>query len=213
MVKVLRAKIVLVGDGGVGKSSFRRVWLGDTFQAQYLMTLGADFAAKEVKIEYGPTKTEYLIKYQIWDLAGQPRFKVVSNLYYRGAVAALCFFDITNPNSFMNVEEWISSFWKLNGQGERPLMLVGAKCDLRGMISYHGQVSTAQGIEYAKRLSRLVQETHGFSIHYVETSSKENVNIDETFRLLSTEIINSLIHKQKLQSQNRESNALPLRLP
>ncbi|MFX0211011.1 MAG: Rab family GTPase, partial [Candidatus Hodarchaeota archaeon] len=126
----LRAKILLIGDGGVGKSSFRRAWLGETFQTQYLMTLGADFASKQISYFYSPTDTNFTIKFQIWDLAGQPRFKVVSDLYYRGAVGALCFFDVTNQDSYINLAEWINSYWKLNGDGIRPLLIVGAKCDL-----------------------------------------------------------------------------------
>jgi len=106
----LRAKILLVGDGAVGKSSFRRAWLGETFQTQYLMTLGADFASKIISQSYSPTNTKYTIKYQIWDLAGQPRFKAVSDLYYHGAVGAPCFFDITNKGSFINLAEWIKSY-------------------------------------------------------------------------------------------------------
>ncbi|MHA2088617.1 MAG: Rab family GTPase, partial [Promethearchaeota archaeon] len=129
--RVLRIKMLLIGDGGVGKSAFRRTWLGETFQTQYLMTLGADFASKEISLLYSPTKTKYTIKFQIWDLAGQPRFKVVSDLYYKGAVGALCFFDITNQESFINLENWIKSFWELNGQGKRPIVIVGAKSDLR----------------------------------------------------------------------------------
>ena len=125
--------VALVGESGVGKSTFREVWLGGKFRTQYLMTLGADFAAKEIILKY--SHEEFHLKYQIWDLAGQPRFKVVGELYYRGAVGALCFFDITNQDSFLNLKEWINCFWTLNGKGIRPLLLVGTKVDLRDISS------------------------------------------------------------------------------
>jgi small GTP-binding protein len=212
MGKVLRAKIVLIGDGGVGKSSFRRTWLGELFQAQYLMTLGADFAAKEVALTHGPTNTDYLIKYQIWDLAGQPRFRVVNNLYYRGAVAALCFFDITNPHSFESIGEWLNSFLKLNGQGNRPFLIVGAKGDLR-KLPIGVQVPAEQAINYAEKVSRSAKPDHGFSVHYIETSAKENTNVEETFKLLSIELINSLIHKQGTKSRSERASISTLGLP
>ncbi|MFX0123839.1 MAG: GTP-binding protein [Candidatus Hodarchaeota archaeon] len=185
----LRAKILLIGDGGVGKSSFRRAWLGETFRTQYIMTLGADFAGKEITLFYAPTNTHFTLRYQIWDLAGQPRFKVVSDLYYRGAVGALCFFDITNHESFANLMEWINSYWNLNGEGKRPLIIIGAKCDLRNHPNVPEPVPAQHGFEFADKLTKSVQKTHDFNIFYVETSAKENINVEKAFHLLGTEII------------------------
>ncbi|MHA2304347.1 MAG: GTP-binding protein [Candidatus Hodarchaeales archaeon] len=201
--RVLRIKMLLIGDGGVGKSAFRRTWLGETFQTQYLMTLGADFASKEISLLYSPTKTTYTIKFQIWDLAGQPRFKVVSDLYYKGAVGALCFFDITNQESFINLENWIKSFWELNGQGKRPIVIVGAKSDLREDPIFQEKVSPEHGTEYAKELTEIVQRDKGFTINYVETSALRDVNVDLTFRLLATEIISSVEFRRKLQKRKK----------
>lgn len=185
----LRAKILLLGDGGVGKSSFRRAWLGETFRTQYIMTLGADFEAKEIVLFYPPSKTHFTIKFQIWDLAGQPRFKVVSDLYYRGAVGALCFFDITNENSYINLVEWINSYWNLNGMGKRPLVIVGAKSDLRKDPNFPNQVSSQHGFELANEIKKRIQKDHDINVDYVETSSKQDINVEKAFQLLGTEII------------------------
>ncbi len=201
----LRAKILLIGDGGVGKSSFRRAWLGETFHTQYLMTLGADFASKETSLFHSSTNTHFTIKFQIWDLAGQPRFKVVSDLYYRGAVGALCFFDITNKNSYINLAEWINSYWKLNGEGIRPLLIVGAKCDLRRNPEIQDQVSSQLGIDYARELTKYVQKNNNFTIHYIETSAKDNLNVDKAFQLLGKEII--VVYNQIMSSVLRKKNS------
>jgi small GTP-binding protein len=195
-IQRIRAKILLIGDGGVGKTAFRQAWFEGTFTPQYLMTIGADFASKEISLYHYSTKKKYNIQYQIWDLAGQPRFKAVRDLYYRGAVGALCFFDITNQDSFLNLVNWIKSYWKLNGQGVRPLLIVGAKTDLRRNPTFQGQVAPKYGMKYARDLTEYVQQKYGFTIHYIETSAKENINIDTTFQLLSTEIINSMNHKK-----------------
>lgn len=186
---VLRVKLLLIGDGGVGKSSFRRTWLGETFRTQYIMTLGADFAAKEITLYHAPTNTHFTIRYQIWDLAGQPRFKSVSDLYYSGAIGALCFFDITNSDSYINLMEWIKSYWNLNGQGKRPLLIVGAKSDLRKSPNFPNQVSTQQGFDLADKLTESIQKDHKFRINYIETSAKENINVEKAFQLMGTEII------------------------
>ena len=69
-------KIVLVGDGAVGKTSLRKQYLGLGFETDYLSTMGADFALHDTSIE------DTQIRWQIWDLAGQPVFKdVVKGLY------------------------------------------------------------------------------------------------------------------------------------
>ncbi|MFX0051929.1 MAG: GTP-binding protein [Candidatus Hodarchaeota archaeon] len=201
----LRAKIVLIGDGGVGKTALRRAWLGEGFKTEYLMTIGADFASQELSIYHSETKSSYELKFQIWDLAGQPRFKAVRDLYYRGAIGALCFFDITNQESYMNLVDWIQSYWTLNGHGKMPLIIVGAKCDLRDNPAFPTQVSGRYGKEYADELTKLIKHRYGFTIHYIETSAKDNVNVDEAFKLLAQEIIISYTFQEKARNDRKTS--------
>lgn len=201
----LRAKIVLIGDGGVGKTALRRSWLGEGFKTEYLMTIGADFASQEMSLYHQITKTTYDIKFQIWDLAGQPRFKAVRDLYYRGAIGALCFFDITNQESYMNLVEWIQNYWNLNGHGKVPLLIVGAKSDLRDNPAFPAQVTAHYGKEYAAELTKLLKHKYGFSVHYIETSAKEGTNVDKAFRLLANEIIAS-VNFQERKRKNRKTS-------
>ena len=118
-------KIVLAGDGAVGKTTLRRRYLGEGFQASYLMTIGADFAVKTVDVR------DRTIKFQLWDLAGQPRFQVVREMYYRGALGGLLVFDVTRWDSFKNLPHWLEELWRSNGRGAVPVVLVGNKTDLR----------------------------------------------------------------------------------
>ncbi|MFX1537946.1 MAG: GTP-binding protein [Promethearchaeota archaeon] len=201
----LRAKVVLIGDGGVGKTALRRAWLGEGFKTEYLMTIGADFASQELSLYYSETKSTYDIKFQIWDLAGQPRFKAVRDLYYRGATGALCFFDITNQDSYMNLVEWIQSYWALNGHGKMPLLIVGSKCDLRDNPAFPSQVSARYGKEYAAELTKILKRNYGFEVHYIETSAKDNINVDEAFKILAKEIIKSTLHQEKLRNNRKTS--------
>ncbi|MHA1115558.1 MAG: Rab family GTPase, partial [Candidatus Heimdallarchaeaceae archaeon] len=81
-------KIVLAGDGAVGKTSIRERYMGKGFTGDYLKTIGADFASKKVKVEDND------ITFQIWDLAGQESYSAVRTTFYKGAIAAWLVFDI-----------------------------------------------------------------------------------------------------------------------
>ena len=112
-------KIVLLGDGMVGKTSLRYRYLDKGFTSNYLATLGADFAIKE--LDY----MNYHIRFQIWDLAGQVRFETLRKSFYIGAQSALILYDVTNRQSFNNVRNWLNEFWKHNGKGKMPVVLIG----------------------------------------------------------------------------------------
>jgi small GTP-binding protein len=202
----IRIKIVLAGDGGVGKTTLRRIWLGDRFKSEYHMTVGADFASKDITYYHSATKATYNLKFQVWDLAGQPLFRTVQKMYYLGSVGALCFFDITNQESYMNLVEWIQSFWDFNGMGRRPLLIVGSKSDLRGNPAFPNQVPAQYGTKYAEELSKPLKKELGFSVHYVETSAKENINVDEVFRILAGEILSSYSFKEKKEQAKSYEN-------
>ena len=173
-------KIVLAGDGAVGKSTLRRRYLGEGFQPSYIMTIGADFAVKRVDVGGNP------ITFQIWDLAGQPRFQMVRELYYRGAVGGLMVFDVTRYDSYQNIPHWIDELWQSNGRGCVPLMLVGNKIDLRTEDA--GYISPEYGTNYAQVLSDITKE-YGFSVPYIETSAKTGEFVEETFQTLGTNIL------------------------
>ncbi|MFX1513985.1 MAG: Rab family GTPase [Promethearchaeota archaeon] len=122
---MLLMKICLLGDGAVGKTSLRERYLGKGFKSGYTMTIGADFAVKESNVDGNE------IKFQIWDLAGQPRFSSVRELYYKGSVGGLLVYDCTRPESYQNLDGWIEELWKNNGRGKLPLVLIANKVDLR----------------------------------------------------------------------------------
>ncbi|MHA1214155.1 MAG: Rab family GTPase [Candidatus Hodarchaeales archaeon] len=173
-------KIVLIGDGGVGKTAIRERYLGKGFKAQYLLTIGADFAMRDDIVNDKP------VRYQIWDLAGQQRFDAVREVYYKGCVGALLVYDVTRPDSYFNTPKWINELWTNNGRGRVPLIVVANKIDMRELSD--DTVSEEQGRIFTDRLSKLTKP-EGFACHYIETSAKTGVNIDRAFGLLGTSIM------------------------
>ena len=102
---VILAKTILIGDGAVGKTSLKRKYIGKGFPSDYLPTLGSDFVIKKVQINSNSISRE--IKFQIWDIAGQPSFKQIRARYYNQAIGALLVFDVTRPDTLYNLEKWI----------------------------------------------------------------------------------------------------------
>ncbi|MFQ5979902.1 MAG: GTP-binding protein [Candidatus Heimdallarchaeota archaeon] len=178
---VVLFKCVLIGDGAVGKTALRERFLGKGFKANYLITIGADFALATKQID------ETTVKFQLWDIAGQPRFGSVRSIYYKNALGALVVFDITRVNSFKNLRNWVDEYWTHNGHGIRPLLILGNKADLRSKEPMN--VSNEEGQTAAEQLSQET-EAYGFSVPYLETSAKTALNVDQAFTLLGQAVLN-----------------------
>ncbi len=181
-------KIVLIGDGGVGKTAIRERYLGHGFKAQYLLTIGADFAMQDSTIA-GES-----IRFQIWDLAGQQRFDAVREVYYKGSVGALLVYDVTRPDSYFNTPKWINELWTHNGRGRVPIVVVANKIDMRELSD--DTVSPEQGRVFTERLTNLTKP-EGFTCNYIETSAKTGVNIESAFSLLGENIIRFVNRQRK----------------
>ena len=195
-------KIVLLGDGAVGKTALRTRYLGEGFKKSYSMTIGADFAVKRVNLD------GHEIVAQIWDLAGQIRFQSVREVYYQGATGALLVFDITRGETFENIPNWITELLENNNNRVVPMVLIGNKSDLRDENS----ITTESALEYATELSKWA----GFEIPYFETSALDGSGVEEAFLTL---VKNMVIQKQKgknppeKQQANNEKSMIQLKPP
>lgn len=178
-------KVVLAGDGAVGKTSLRRRFLGEEFSYEYQQTIGADFALHRDQIG------SYFVKFVIWDLAGQLLFHQVRKTFYKGAHGALVVCDLTNPTSFENLKHWINELWKYNDLGPVPFVIVGNKCDLRDLG--FAKVSDKKIHSVAKIISRQTLRENGFSVKSMITSAKTGEGVKQAFKLLA---IQTLAHKR-----------------
>jgi small GTP-binding protein len=177
-------KVCLLGDGAVGKTALRERYLGKQFSSGYVMTIGADFAVKKTEIKSDGESGSQTVKFQIWDLAGQPRFNSVRELYYKGSHGGLLVFDITRRDSFNNLNAWVEELYKNSGRGNMPITLLGNKVDLRDETE--DPVTEEEAREYIKVLKK--QYNIEFEVPYLETSAKTGVNVEESFNLLAITI-------------------------
>jgi len=161
-------KLVLIGDSGVGKSCLLLRFADDNFTDSYISTIGVDFRFRTVTID---KKT---VKLQIWDTAGQERFRTITSAYYRGADGIIMVYDVTSPESFDHVEEWLSEVDRYANENTAKL-LVGNKADL----IEEKQVSEETAQRFADKLG----------ISFLETSAKTATNVDAAFLTMAKELI------------------------
>lgn len=189
--QVVRIKVVFIGEGGVGKTSLAKRYLGEGFKGNYVATIGADFYVKKDKYSF-QNLGSFFVEWQIFDLAGQPTFKAVRPIYYRNARGAIVVFDVSRPETFYMVKDWIEEFWK-NAGGAYPFILVGNKVDLRE--TKPNCLGPEAGKQYAEALSKYL----GFPIPYVETSAKTGFNVDEAFRTLAYTLISWILQMRRMR--------------
>lgn len=153
-------KIVLCGDGGVGKTSIVSRFMGSPFNPVQRLTVGVAHYTKELSLDDGP------VRLVIWDLGGEERFRFLAPVFLRGARGAVFVFDVTREETFEHLEEWLQI--TVSTIGDIPRVLVGNKVDLESfrVVPRH----------YAEMYAR----SKGY-LGYYEVSAKDGFNIEAPF--------------------------------
>lgn len=176
----MRPKIVTIGDGAVGKTSIVQRYIGKGFTENYIPTFGAEFHTykKKYNLRGGPVTFEW----NLWDIAGQSRFKKVRKKYLLNTRAAIVVFDITRSITLKHTKKWVEEFYS-SAREKSPFVLLGNKVDLRG--TDEEEVPPEEG----ERLATELSEKYGIKVPYLETSAKTNKNLGKAFKLLATKIV------------------------
>ena len=160
-------KIIIVGDTCVGKSNILSRYIKNVFREDSKSTVGVELGNKLLKVKGTNTKL------QIWDTAGQERYRSITSSYYKGSHGCFIVYDITNEQSFENVEKWFEQVQK-EGSKDVSIILVGNKCDLEN----ERKVPKEKGEEKAKLLN----------IPFFETSALSNIKIEDIFTVIAENI-------------------------
>eukprot|EP01135_Chromosphaera_perkinsii_P009913 Nk52_evm6s1967 gene=Nk52_evmTU6s1967 len=161
-------KVLVVGEIGVGKTSFIKRYVHNSFTTNYKSTIGVDFALKV--INWNPNT---VIRLQLWDIAGQERFGNMTRVYYKEALGAIIVFDVSRVSTFEAALKWkqdIEDKVRLPNGDPIPCVIFANKCDL----AKEGLVCSAE------KMNSFCSE-HGF-LGWCEISAKENINIDKAPR-------------------------------
>ena len=182
----LMFKILLLGDSGVGKSSLLLRYTKNEFISDMRSTIGVEFALKYITID------NYQLKIQIWDTAGMERYRSITNAYYKGAKGVIVLYDICRKKSFENVDKWIDDF-KSKADDDAVIILIGNKSDLddKREVSKEEGESKAQMNKFA----------------FMETSAKDNNNVQKAFETLFGEIVKIYKNKNNIDlNDNKEGD-------
>lgn len=180
-------KVVVVGTSGVGKTSLVQALKEGKCSDDIESTIGV-----ECQTYYCDVDGER-IKLNLWDTAGQEKYKSISHAYFRNAVGAILVFSLTDRQSFEDLDEWVNDLQSLS-HPDAEIILVGNKSDLKT----ERVISDGEVRSYSQR--------HRFE--YIETSAKELINVTSTFLQLA-----QTIHRNVGEGKIRGSFSLPTSTP
>ena len=175
----MMAKIILIGDSSVGKTNIMSKYLKNQFNENSKATVGVEFGSKLFNLN------GHNVKAQIWDTAGQEKYKAITGAYYKGSKGAFVVYDITRKETFDSVDKWINDL-KMLGDPRLIIIIIGNKCDLEEKR----EILKEQGEEKAK----------SFGCAFLETSALSGDNIEKGFEMM----INEIFKKFGISSDDQE---------
>ncbi|XP_072688588.1 ras-related protein Rab-23 isoform X1 [Canis lupus baileyi] len=173
-------KMVVVGNGAVGKSSMIQRYCKGIFTKDYKKTIGVDFLERQIQVN------DEDVRLMLWDTAGQEEFDAITKAYYRGAQACVLVFSTTDRESFEAISSWREKV--VAEVGDIPTVLVQNKIDLLDDSCIKNEEAEA----LAKKLK----------LRFYRTSVKEDLNVTEVFKYLAEKYL------QKLKQQIAEDPEL-----
>ncbi|KAI6661233.1 Ras-related protein Rab-39B [Oopsacas minuta] len=170
-----KARVILIGDSGTGKTSLVKQLATGVFEPMCSPTIGIDyhlhiFTQNELE---GLKPTDSRLAVDIWDSAGQERFRSLSSSYFRNISGVLLVFDLNNPKTFWKLEEWINYVYENTSEDTFVMLLVGNKCDLDRKVPR----------------DEIDKFSTNKNIPYIETSSTDTIKTQMMFQQLGDAII------------------------
>jgi len=164
----LTLKLLVVGDSSVGKTNFVMRLINNEFSKNYMTTSGIDLKTTDIEIK------NKKIHIQLWDTAGQEKYKAITKNLFLKVMGALIIYDITNEASYNNLKSWVKLIKEECGK-HMQLIILGNKSDLNDQR----KISKDEAINYAKEQN----------IEYIETSSKTGENVKKAVTMICENIL------------------------
>ena len=163
-------KLLIVGGSGVGKTNFLNMFLNNKFNQNYFSSTGIDLQNKIMNIK------NKKVRIQIWDTAGQEKYKSITKNLFLKVMGALVLYDITNEESFTKLKEWVKLIKEECGRHIK-ILIIGNKSDLESQRA----IDKEDAMKYANEEK----------VQYIECSSKTGENVEKAIIVLSEKILES----------------------
>jgi len=161
---ILIAKVILIGDSSVGKTSILFRYMQNEFLQSPNLTLGLELSIKKLQLENNES-----IVLNIWDSAGQEKYRSLTYHFYRGVNGIILVFDVTNKDTFKNLTSWLNQINK-HAPENVDIVLVGNKSD-----------DENEENSPWKNNEELINILKKYGLNYFETSAKTGKNINKMF--------------------------------
>lgn len=164
-------KFIVIGSSGVGKTAILTRLVDHVFTGESQSTIGVEFIATSVKVD------NVTVKLQIWDTAGQEKFRAIAKAYFRSAVGVMLVYDITDRKSFDDLGGWLND--------------VHSQCDPNAVITLIGNKSD---LEEKRKVSE--SEARDFAelhqLQYMETSALVGDNVELAFQTAASNVLRTM---------------------
>eukprot|EP00978_Attheya_sp_CCMP212_P034438 scaffold144133_cov50-Attheya_sp.AAC.2 len=168
-------KVVMLGDSNAGKTSLvLRFAEGYYREGARSSTVGAFFITKRIQTSNGIT-----CKIQIWDTAGQKQFRAMAPMYYKNAAAAIVCYDVTNPESYTVMREWLDELHRNVPVGSIVIAIAATKSDLVHIAPTNTLVPAREAEKLASAMGAI----------FVDTSAKDNSNVNVLFQRVAERVL------------------------
>ena len=181
-----KLKVTLIGESKVGKTSLINQYVNNEFDGDYLMTIGNDKMTKDIKIN------EEQLKLEIWDSIGHESLRSANKIFMKNTDIALIVYDITNRQSFVNLNEFYEELININ---KRDKMIIGIAANKSDLYE-NTEVNKEEGEEYAKNINAL----------FFESTAMEHENVVNIFEELIKAYIDKFDLKEKKQINSLNNN-------
>ena len=180
-----KLKYILIGEGGVGKTSLINQYVNNQFEGDYLMTIGNDKTTKEITID------EKKVTLEIWDTIGNETLRAANKIFMKNTDIALAVYDITNRKTFEILDTFINSLKEINQNRNLTIGVTANKSDLYEDAC----VNKEEGEEYANKIKAL----------FFESSATDHENVENIFNKLTKDYIDKYGLKEETTQSNNNS--------
>jgi small GTP-binding protein len=180
------AKVVLLGESGVGKTSIIKQFTRHAFDEEMESSISSQFSSKTINIP----DTNKAIRFDLWDTAGQEKYRSLAKIFYKDAKIVIFVFDMTIKTSFEALQNYWHEQVKSNCKEDTIFVLVGNKLDLYN----YNQMKENEAKEWADSIEAI----------YCETSAKTNDGIYELFEKIGKKILNPNYNYNNIDQKEKE---------